>query len=201
MRRLAVISGLIALAACDPATNTVAATNVAADSNMVEATTTDPATNTAASAAAPVVNLAPNGLSIVADGAAPRLIAFDTPRADVIAALGALGNESRNEECGAGPMEMGDLPSGLQLTFMEGKFVGWTAPDGARATGAALTTDKGIGIGSTRQALEAAYSSVNVEDSSLGVEFQANDLYGLLDSKAPTGKITSLWAGATCIFR
>jgi hypothetical protein len=61
-------------------------------------------------------------------------------------------------------------------------------------------TERGLGIGSTRAALDAAYS-VEAFESSLGDEFTAGDFAGLTDGKGPGGRITHLWAGATCIMR
>lgn len=207
MRRLMTTAALLALAACEPGTNNATAVNATAPvenaANVAEAPVN--ATDAPAPAAAPAMTLASDGISLVdaATGSA-RMIAFDTAQADAIAAFTGAGQTpgalSRNEECGGGPMEMADLPNGLQLTFMGGKFVGWTAPNAIRGANDSLKTASGIGVGSTRQALEAAYT-VTIEDSTLGVEFSASEMFGLLESKAPTAKITNLWAGDTCIFR
>jgi hypothetical protein len=58
----------------------------------------------------------------------------------------------------------------------------------------------GIGVGSTRAQLDAAFDP-QITQSSLGTEFSAAGLGGVLESPAPTARITSLWAGTGCIFR
>ncbi|WP_404333976.1 hypothetical protein AB2M62_11885 [Sphingomonas sp. MMS12-HWE2-04] len=40
-----------------------------------------------------------------------------------------------------------------------------------------------------------------LDQSTIGIEFTGGDFSGLLDSRAPTGKVTHLWAGITCIAR
>jgi hypothetical protein len=58
----------------------------------------------------------------------------------------------------------------------------------------------GIGPGSTRAELEAVYE-VEVEPTSLGIEFSAGGIGGLLDGESPDARITAMWAGVTCLFR
>jgi hypothetical protein len=40
-----------------------------------------------------------------------------------------------------------------------------------------------------------------IDDTSLGVEFSAGDLHGILSSRRMDAVVTNLWAGVTCIFR
>ena len=47
---------------------------------------------------------------------------------------------------------------------------------------------------------QAAYT-VEVFESSLGTEFAAGDLSGILTADARDATVENLWAGATCIFR
>ena len=67
----------------------------------------------------------------------------------------------------------------------DGQFVGWNVRPQPDST--SLTTVAGIGLGSTRQELEAAYK-VEMVDSSLGVEFYTGQLSGLLESNGPRGR-------------
>jgi hypothetical protein len=69
-----------------------------------------------------------------------------------------------------------------------------------RESGDTLTTVSGIGLGSTRAELEAAYDA-EVAPSSLGIEFHAGGLAGLLDSSRPDARVVSLWAGLACVAR
>lgn len=54
--------------------------------------------------------------------------------------------------------------------------------------------------GSTRAELEAAYAT-RVFESTLGTEFSAGSLQGLLESPRADARVMSLWAGTTCILR
>ena len=63
-----------------------------------------------------------------------------------------------------------------------------------------LTTASGIGLGSTRAALESAYAA-RVSRSTLGMEFVAGGIAGLLASDHPAAPITHLWAGQVCLAR
>lgn len=150
-------------------------------------------------AAAPAVNLAPDGLALVLDRGATRQVRFGMPRAAVtrmlVAALGDPIEEGDNQECGAGALGFANFRDGLGLYFKGDKFVGWDLDGG---DGGHFTTAAGVGIGATRKQLESA-STVTVEDSTLGIEFSAGGLSGLLSSRTPEGEITNLWAGATCI--
>ena len=159
----------------------------AAESNLINA----------ADVALPGVVLAPDGLGV----AGSARVAFGTARAAATKAIaGALGKpieEGDSQECGAGPLGFASFRGGLGLYFQDGRFVGWDLDgrDGGR-----FATAQGIGIGSTRKQLDAAYK-VAIEDSTLGIEFDAGGLSGLLSMREPNGEVTNLWAGATCIAR
>jgi hypothetical protein len=111
--------------------------------------------------------------------------------------LGTPIGSNLNEECGAGPQMITQWPGGLVLHAANGEFIGWSARPGTDET---FTTMAGVGIGSTRSELEAAYT-VEVFESSLGTEFTAGNLAGILTSPAPDAMVENLWAGITCIFR
>jgi hypothetical protein len=151
--------------------------------------------------AEPAVNLAPDGLSLVLPTGTTRQVTFGMPRdaatRAIAAALGSPIEEGDDQECGAGALSFASFRGGLGLYFDGGKFVGWDL-DGR--DGGQFATAAGIGIGSTRKQLESA-NAIKVEDSTLGVEFGAGDLSGLLSSRDPDGEITNLWAGTTCIAR
>lgn len=149
----------------------------------------------------PAVNLAPDGVSLVLESGSSRHATFGLARAAAMqmatAALGDPIEQGDNQECGAGPLAFANFRGGLTLYFQEGAFAGWDLDgrDGPR-----LTTAAGIGIGSTRAQLEAV-TSATVEDTTIGIEFTAGQMSGLLSSRGPTGEITNLWAGVTCIAR
>jgi hypothetical protein len=58
----------------------------------------------------------------------------------------------------------------------------------------------GVGIGTTRAQVEDALA-IQVSSTSLGTEFTAGGLAGLLDGPGAEARITNLWAGETCIAR
>lgn len=162
----------------------------------------------APTATMPILAISGDGLDLVDPvSGSTRHLPFGTGASTVVAAVarvrGAPRERSVNGECGAGPMEFVTWNDGLSLLLQQDSFRGWSlnarAPGGAPAT-PPLTTMSGIGLGSTRQALEAAYVS-RVTETSLGTEFAAGDLSGLFESAAPRARITALWSGVACVFR
>jgi hypothetical protein len=148
------------------------------------------------------VNLAPDELTVVLPNGASRHVSFGTARADATRMLAVpLGHpieQDENQDCGAGPLAYAAFRDGLSLYFEDGKFAGWDL-DG-RENGK-FATGNGIGIGMTRKALEAAAGSIDVGETSIGNEFTAGGVSGLLSTLTPDGKVTNLWAGVTCIAR
>ena len=111
-----------------------------------------------------------------------------------------------NSECGAGPLKMAHWKNGLSLIFKEQKsdglwqFVGWYVGKPTNNS-KPLQTMAGIGIGSSRAEMEAAYV-IKVNKSSLGYEFSTTSgLYGIFNGSGNNAKITDIWSGTTCIFR
>jgi hypothetical protein len=181
------------LAACSPAEEAPATANAMAEAAPAPA---------APVAKTPLLNLTPEGLALVdPDSGSSRALAFGLDRAAVSQAVGiargAGEGEGTNGECGVGPLDFADFRGGLTLWFQDGKFAGWAlGKDGA----ADLRTAAGLGIGSTRTELEAAYAAT-VNESTLGQEFTAGGLSGILSSPAPDGRVEALWAGVDCVFR
>ena len=147
------------------------------------------------------------GLSIfVEPGGSARTIPFGTGEAATIAVVEKLRGKAErdsNEECGAGPVQFAHF-GGLSLLFQDGKFGGWSL---SKAEAGGIGTVNGIAIGSTRTALDAAFATNKMEaNSTLGEEFYTagdgeNGISGLLDGIGPQAKITTLWAGLSCVFR
>ena len=126
-----------------------------------------------------------------------RPLPFGTPATEALSILETV--------LGAVPVERGDVAdcgtefarweNGLVAWFANGRLAGWSLRQGSP-----LTTASGIGLGSTRGELEAAYD-VEFYRSSLGEEFTAGGLAGLLESASPDARIQHLWSGQTCIAR
>lgn len=202
MRNAILFPGCLLLAACggEPTNIVLEPTNT-----IPEQVATPPANLTTETPAPddnrPLLNLAPGALSLVAPNSGrSRELAFGLDRATVEEALTlALGKPSErgsNSECGEGAMDFARMPGGLLAWFQKGKLVGWFVDDAA----AKLSTASGIGIGSTRKDLTGAYNA-EISESSLGEEFTAGDLSGLLSGKEPTAKVTAIWSGQACNLR
>ena len=194
-RRLAVLAAPALLLACrgesapDPAPSPAAPAAPTAG----QATSSD--------TAAPGLAVDGEGLRLFApDTGSAFPIPFGTPWDKTLAALAFLGTPlaGRNEECEAGPLDYARWDGVITLYGQDGKFAGWFA-DGSSGT-IAIATAAGVGPGTTRQDLEAVYA-VEVFDSTLGTEFTAGDLHGLLDSPHPDSPVTAFWAGTSCTFR
>ncbi|HEX8572032.1 MAG TPA: hypothetical protein VF759_04715 [Allosphingosinicella sp.] len=189
---------LLGLAACGPAAEDSGRNDSAAAENGSGAApaAAAPAPAPAEAALAPL-QLEGHGLRI--SGAAPGTeLPFNTPKAATIDALTkALGRPptelGENEECGGGALEFAAWEGQITAWFESGRFAGWDNKG-------KLKTPQGIGIGSSRSEI-ARLRGLEVEDSTLGTEFRAGGLSGILDSKGPDAKVTDLWGGSTCVFR
>jgi hypothetical protein len=58
-----------------------------------------------------------------------------------------------------------------------------------------------VGPGSTLGQLRAAYPATKVEETSLGQEFDAGELYGIVTDTTDAGQVQVVFAGTNCIFR
>ena len=179
---------LLALAACGPATKEEAIGNAAvAAVEPTAATITGPA---------PII-LETGGLRLPGSSP-PRTLTFDTPEATAIeavtAALGSPATERGvNEECGGGSLAFAAWRDNITIWFLDSRFAGWENKG-------TLKTAGGVGIGSSRADV-AALPGFEVGESTLGTEFSAGALNGILASAAPDAKVIHLWAGADCVFR
>lgn len=162
-----------------------------------------PSTPVPAATGKAALSLDPAGLMVViVDTGSTRLIDFGLPKAQVLEILtrvaGAPGPETTNSECGAGPMQFVEFPGGLTLLFQEETFAGWSVD---RDSAGKQSTMNGVGVGSTRSELVAAFAGADIEETSLGQEFSAGGLSGLLSGPGADAKIEAMWAGTSCVFR
>lgn len=147
--------------------------------------------------------LAPDGLRIVDRvSGATRLLGFGDPQPRVLSAMirlrGAPRDRGLGEECGAGPLAFASWDDGLILWFQDNRLAGWALNRGPSPS--RLTTMSGIGLNVPRNTAEESVV-LEVDQTTLGTEFSAGGLGGLLDGPAPDARITALWAGVTCMFR
>ena len=154
----------------------------------------------AAPAARPALVLAGNGLSV-----GSTVIPFDrTPRALAVqvvsAALGPPVRQGNRGDCGTDHIVYyAEFRGQFSLSFVGGKFVGWTAD------AAGPKTARGIGVGATLAAVRRAYPDADVNPSEeasggLGANFEREGgPNGWLEGTRPTSKVIGLYGGATCI--
>ena len=160
----------------------------------------------------PVMSLDGEGLRLVdPDSGATRPLAFGVPLeqlALVTEKLKGPAEKGRAEECGAGPLAYLRWSDGLTLYALDGLFAGWALDETEGAAAKAkdgkpapkLTTISGIGIGSTRTQLLDVYDA-KIEQTTLGTEFNAAGLSGILDGTGGKARVTNLWSGVNCVFR
>ena len=190
---------LLALAACAPEGERRAEAPEPAAASAPRRASAPAARQPSRRAELPDVTVGGEGLRLLA-GTSVRLLPFGTRREALLAVLQASRSPADSgtlSECGAGPLDYAAWADGLTLYFQDGRFAGWALDE--RAEGAHATAN-GIGPGSTRHALDAAYDA-KVEESTLGTEFRAGDLSGILDGPGPNARVTALWAGVSCAFR
>lgn len=146
-----------------------------------------------------VLTLEGEGLRVFdAESGSARPVPFGTSSSETIdivsAVLAAAPREQgENADCGG---SFATWEQGLGLWFVRDRLAGWAV----RAGSDTLTTASGIGIGSTRSELESVYDA-QVMRSSLGTEFTAGNIAGVLDSPAADGRVIAMWAGITCLAR
>lgn len=125
-------------------------------------------------------------------------IPFGIPEADAMKMLTTANgapplSQGKNIDCGA---TSATWKNGLTVWFTKGQFAGWSVGKSDHK----LTTASGIGLGSSRADLDAAYDT-KVSTSSLGAEFNAGGVAGLLASLRADARVTNLWAGVACLGR
>lgn len=155
-----------------------------------------------AGAATPAATLALDGEGLrifMAETGASRAIPFGIAKADALAMLEAVqgappGDQGENVDCGA---TNAIWPDGLTVWFARDRFVGWSVASAASP----LSTAGGLAVGTSRADLENGASVATIAPSSLGEEFTAGDVAGLLDSAGADARVSNLWAGEVCIAR
>jgi hypothetical protein len=149
------------------------------------------------------LRLASGGLLALPPGGGPgNRVDFGTPAGAAIEAVSAvLGSPTQrgaNEECGAGPMEFSEFGT-LTLNFQNGTFVGWSLAGPPRSP--PLRSATGVGIGTARdQIMGEGEGPLRVSETSLGTQFDARGIIGLLSGPQPDATVTRIWAGTNCIF-
>ena len=98
-----------------------------------------------------------------------------------------------NDECGEGPTDLASWDAGIRLLFQQGNFRGWVA------TSPNFKTSGGIAPGLTAEHLTNA--GISLKTTTIGREFEAGGVFGLIEDAGPDAKVTTTWAGNSCFFR
>lgn len=154
---------------------------------------------TPAEAASFKLNLDEEGLRIFNTvSGSSRLIYFGMGQAEALAALqSVLKEEASVEEVDECEATSATFSNGLSAWFGAGRFTGWSALQSKTP----VSTVSSVRVGSSRTALGAAYRFNIVRGSTLGVEFSAGSMSGLLSGPQVDAIVTHLWAGTTCVAR
>jgi hypothetical protein len=152
-------------------------------------------------AAEPELLLEAGGLGVVVDDTRIEHLPFGTRtgtvRTAVTRLVGPLTTEHRTD-CEQG-VRTSSTVGGLELLFRGDRFVGWTDTG---TPGRRLTTGDGIGVGITVAALEDSGTDVTVDPlAGGGGQWTSGPggLYGRTTSVAPSGHVTLVSSGETCL--
>ena len=185
------VFAVLMLAACDP--------NAAEEPAAApEAPAADDAATDAGAEAATAIALDGEGLRLVnPETGSTNLVAFGTPYDETImavhAAMGDPTDSGENAECPPGPLTFSQFGQDTTLYFQDGAFAGWFTRDPEQST------MNGIKPGSTRAELDSSGSEIELTETSLGQEFDAGGVYGIMNEDASA--VDLLWAGANCFAR
>jgi hypothetical protein len=211
--RLACVVAIVALcAACadDAGRVSTTSTSAAASTSTASSATAPPLETTVVGRATedestPVLEAGGIGIVVNASGTIVRFefgdASLDETLAALVAALGEADEILRRDDCGEGPLEAVTWSSGLATFFADATLAGWTVRPDAVAD---FATVDGIGRGSTRADLTAAFAELVVTPTTLGVEWSSSPtggISGLLSGDREADVVTTLWSGSTCIAR
>ncbi|MCR2746578.1 hypothetical protein [Limnobacter parvus] len=193
MRNFGLVCAVFLLAACDkPQVDETSEGPPVAASEPSPA----PAEGTVSS-----LNLDGDGLRLIdSNSGGARAVEFGTNKTEFLEMLEKVTGkpavkQGNNEDCGATNAVWSD---GLITWFQAERFVGWSISEDQAST---LRTANGIGLGMTRTELENSGTVVQVTESSIGIEFSAGNVAGLLNSSNADANISNMWAGQVCIAR
>lgn len=136
---------------------------------------------------------------VVDEGEKAVVLRFDEKKLDDVknAVASMLGPPTKevDQQCDSGA-DHAVTWTGLTIYGTDGTFTGWYAERER------LTTDAGVGPGSTKADIDKAYGSGNVEihETTLGTEWSAGGVSGIFEGGADT-EIAGMWAGTNCVFR
>ena len=178
---------------------TTSSTTVAASTTTVASTTTTTLSTTTTPVPEPALVLRNDGLGMISFG--------DHTDAVVEAITSAYGPvlDQGSIACDSGSDQYVTF-AGLTTIHDAGRWAGWAYGTGVVSPAETLTTEEGIGLGSTLGALQAVYGAdLDVFEATLGPEFFVGTDYpglgGFLTGTGNNDTVTVLYAGDLCAFR
>lgn len=129
-------------------------------------------------------------------------IEFGKPKDEVLAALTAIRGQptatGRNEDCPSGPVDYASFGP-LDVHFEDNRFAGWVLDGQASPR---IENEWGYAIGMQRSELGAGdRDAPKFEKTSLGTEFSAEGIGGIMDGDGPNARVATLFSGVTCFAR
>ncbi|MGI3184446.1 hypothetical protein [Nioella aestuarii] len=145
-----------------------------------------------------IVTIGQGGLGLsAADATATATLPFGAPFHESLRTLATIMGHDFSvylpEECPAGPVVVVSFPNQIDLIYQQDQLAGFML-----RRGSTLTTQAGVGLGTPLAAL-GSFATLDVMESTLGWEFQAGQIHGLLSERE--GIVEHLWSGTVCIFR
>ena len=144
------------------------------------------------------VMISQGGLTLAnPDATATATLPFGAPFHDSLRLLATVMGHDFSvylpEECPAGPVVVVSFPGQIDLIYQQDQLAGWMLRPGSD-----LSTPSGIGLGTPLAGL-GSFATLEIMESTLGWEFQAGSVSGLLSDRE--GIVEHLWSGTVCIFR
>jgi len=145
-----------------------------------------------------LVTIGQGGLGLSsADATATAALPFGTGFHDSLRTLTTIMGHDFSvylpEECPAGPVVVASFPNQIDLIYQQDQLAGWMLRPGST-----MATQSGIGLGTPLAGL-GSFATLEVMESTLGWEFQAGQISGLLSERE--GIVEHLWSGTVCVFR
>ncbi|WP_420397378.1 hypothetical protein [Nioella sp.] len=145
-----------------------------------------------------IVTIGQGGLGLSsADATATATLPFGTPFHESLRTLTMIMGHDFSvylpEDCPAGPVVVASFTRQIDLIYQEDRLAGWMLRPGST-----LTTQSGVGLGTPLAGL-GGFATLEVMESTLGWEFQAGEISGLLSDRE--GIVSHIWSGTVCVFR
>lgn len=145
-----------------------------------------------------IVTIGQGGLGLAsADATTTATLPFGAPFHESLRSLTTiLGHDFSvylPEECPAGPVVVVSFTRQIDLIYQQDRLAGYMLRPGST-----MTTQAGVGLGTPLAGL-GSFATLEIMESSLGWEFQAGEISGLLSERE--GIVEHLWSGTVCIFR